>query len=121
MASPVGLTHACSLCGGSAARGYPAGKDEPLEPHCVPRRAVQVQIAGTGHYEAALKTGRFTPGALVRLVRQLRNAHDSNAVTVYAQRARNEAGYVPKDHARRLARLPDSMVLDRRRLSGVRK
>lgn len=68
------------------------------------------QLQGTGHYAAAMKAGRFTPGALVRLVREPDNAHDGNAVAVYAERARSMAGYVPKVQARRLAPMLDAGV-----------
>src|SRR5690606_3783663 len=62
---------------------------------------------GTGYYEAAVKTGRFTPGAPVTLVRESDNEHDQHAIAVYAHRARNKAGYVPKGLAKRLAPLLD--------------
>lgn len=68
------------------------------------------QLRGTNHYAAALKSGRFTPGAPVRLVREADNGHDPNAVAVYAQSGRDRAGYVPASQARRLAPMMDSGV-----------
>lgn len=68
------------------------------------------QIQGTDHYEGAVKAGRFTPGAVVRLVREPDNPHDPNAIAVYAERARNKAGYVPASQAKRLAPLLDAGV-----------
>jgi hypothetical protein len=65
-------------------------------------------IAGTSYHEAAVKSGRFTPGANVRLVREPNNVHDSNAIAVYAETGRRVVGYVPKGQARRLARLLDA-------------
>ena len=65
-------------------------------------------LRGTGYYEAAVKTGRFTPGAPITIVREPDNEYDANAIAVYAHGARNKAGYVPKGLAKRLARLLDS-------------
>jgi len=65
-------------------------------------------LRGTGYYEQAVRAGRFTPGAPVRLVRESENQHDPNAIAVYAERGRNRAGYVPKGYAKRLAPLLDS-------------
>ncbi|WP_162794462.1 HIRAN domain-containing protein [Nocardioides houyundeii] len=66
------------------------------------------QIRGTSHYEAALKTGRFTPGAPVRLVSEPENPHDPYAIAVYAEEGRERSGYVPAAVAKRLTRLMDS-------------
>lgn len=65
-------------------------------------------VAGTAYHEAAVKAGKFTPGAAVRLVREPDNVHDSNAIAVYAEKGRRLAGYVPKGQARRLAPLLDA-------------
>lgn len=65
-------------------------------------------LRGSGHYGAAAKAGRFTPGAEVQLVREPDNPHDPNAIAVYAERARAIAGYVPKGQAKRLAVLMDA-------------
>lgn len=65
-------------------------------------------LRGTGHYAAAVKAGRFTPGSPVRLVREPENEYDSNAIAVYAERGRNVAGYVPKGQAKRLAKMIDA-------------
>jgi hypothetical protein len=50
------------------------------------------QLRGTSHCAAALRTGRFTPGAPVRLVREPDNPHDPNAIAVYAETGRNKVG-----------------------------
>lgn len=65
-------------------------------------------LRGTGHYEAAVKAGRFSPGASVRLVREPSNEYDPNAVAVYAETGKRKAGYVPKGQAKRLARMLDA-------------
>ena len=57
-----------------------------------------------------MKAGRFTPGSSVRLVREADNAHDPNAIAVYAESGRSKAGYVPASQAKRLAPLMDSGV-----------
>lgn len=67
-------------------------------------------VAGTNYHEAAVKAGRFTPGATVRLVREPDNVHDANAVAVYAENGRQIAGYVPKGQAGRLAAMLDAGV-----------
>ncbi|WP_246003656.1 HIRAN domain-containing protein [Nocardioides aurantiacus] len=64
-------------------------------------------LRGTGYNEAATRSGRFTPGALLRLRREPDNPHDANALAVYAERDRNKAGYVPTGQAKRLAPLVD--------------
>lgn len=68
------------------------------------------QIRGTSYHAAALKAGRFTPGAAVRLVREPDNVHDPSAIAVYAQTGRSQVGYVPASQAKRLAPLLDSGV-----------
>ncbi|MFO6453464.1 MULTISPECIES: HIRAN domain-containing protein [unclassified Aeromicrobium] len=65
-------------------------------------------LRGTGYYEDAVKAGRFTPGAPLRLVREPDNEYDTNAIAVYAETGRRVAGYVPKGQAKRLASLLDS-------------
>ncbi|QOR69129.1 HIRAN domain-containing protein [Ruania alkalisoli] len=66
------------------------------------------RVRGVSHHEAAVRTGRFTPGSPVRLVREPDNEHDPSAVAVYAEKARRPAGYVNKQNAKRLARLLDA-------------
>lgn len=65
-------------------------------------------IRGTSYHAAAVKAGQFTPGYLVRLEREPENEHDPNAIAIYAERARNKSGYVPRGMAKRLAPLLDS-------------
>jgi hypothetical protein len=70
----------------------------------------QFNLRGAGYYQQAAQAGDFTPGASVTLVRQPDNAHDPNAVAVYADGARTLAGYVPKGTARRIAKMLDEAV-----------
>ncbi len=49
------------------------------------------QLHGSHHYQTALTSGRFTPGALVRLVREPNNPHDPNAIAVYAEGAASKS------------------------------
>ncbi len=65
------------------------------------------QLRGSSYYQAALKAGRFTPGSPVKLVREPGNAHDPNAIAIYADGARTKAGYVPGARAKTLAKLID--------------
>jgi hypothetical protein len=67
-------------------------------------------VAGTSHYKAATRAGRFTPGTPVRLVREPDNDYGSNAIAVYAENSNKIVGYVPKGQARRLAPLLDAGV-----------
>jgi hypothetical protein len=67
-----------------------------------------VTLRGSSYHAAAVKAGRFTPGSRVRLEREPDNEHDPNAIAIYAGRARNRAGYVPRGHAKRLAKLIDA-------------
>lgn len=69
-----------------------------------------VVTRGTSYHEAAVKAGRFTPGAPIRLVREPNNEHDPNAIAIYAERARRRSGYVPRGTAKRLAKLIDGGV-----------
>jgi HIRAN domain len=66
------------------------------------------QLRGSGHYEAALKAGKFTPGSPLKIAREPDNPHDPNAIAVYAEGARNKAGYVPAARAKTLAKLLDN-------------
>ena len=66
------------------------------------------QLRGTAYYPNAVKAGRLTPGAPLRLVREPANAHDTNAIAVYAEGAYQQVGYVNKQRAKRLAALMDS-------------
>lgn len=66
------------------------------------------QLRGANYYDTALKAGKFTPGSPVKLVREPDNKHDPNAIAIYAEGARNKAGYVPASRAKALARLLDA-------------
>lgn len=66
-------------------------------------------VVGTNYHAAACRSGDFSPGARVRLVRQPDNEHDPNAVAVKADKPRaGVAGYISKGHARRLAKVLDA-------------
>lgn len=66
-------------------------------------------VRGMSHHEsAAMRGGDFTPGSLVRLVREPDNPYDSNAIAVYGDGARDLAGYVPRGYAKRLSKVLDS-------------
>lgn len=66
-------------------------------------------VRGTSHHKGAAR-GDFTPGSLVRLVREPDNSHDPNAIAVYASEAHNLAGYVPRGYAKRLSKILDAEV-----------
>ena len=66
------------------------------------------RVKGVSHYEAAVRSGDFSPGAAVRLVRQPDNAYDPNAVAVYAAAATKPAGYVNRQNAARIAKRLDA-------------
>lgn len=65
-------------------------------------------VRGVAHHESAARRGDFTPGAPVRLEREPDNPHDPNAIAVYAEGARDLAGYVPRGYAKRLTKLLDA-------------
>lgn len=65
-------------------------------------------VRGMSHHKSAAMRGDFTPGTLVRLVREPDNPHDSNAIAVYAPNASNPAGYVPRGYAKRLSKVLDA-------------
>lgn len=65
-------------------------------------------VRGVSHHKSAAMRGDFTPGTLVRLVREPDNPHDSNAIAVYASNASNPAGYVPRGYAKRLSKILDA-------------
>ncbi|CAM3194674.1 HIRAN domain-containing protein [Nocardioides dubius] len=64
-------------------------------------------VRGTSHHERAARAGDFRPGAPVVLVREPQNAHDPNAIGVYASGATELAGYVPRGFAKRLTPILD--------------
>lgn len=64
---------------------------------------------GEYYHPGACRSGDFTPGARVRLVRQPDNEHDPNAVAIKADRPRaGVAAYLGKGHAKRLAKVLDA-------------
>jgi hypothetical protein len=54
-----------------------------------------VKLAGSSYRAEALQDDAFAPGRRLALVREPRNEHDPNAVAVYDEGRRLQAGYVP--------------------------
>ncbi|WP_350258391.1 HIRAN domain-containing protein [Scrofimicrobium sp. R131] len=79
----------------------------PGSPHLYKAGIFSFRLRGTSYYETAVKYGDFSPGTKLRLVREPDNEYDSNAIAIYAPRARNKAGYVNKLNAKRIAPLLD--------------
>lgn len=65
------------------------------------------QLQGESYHKSACRSGDFSPGSCVRLVREPANKFDPNAVAVYALEGDRVAAYVNKQKARTLARLLD--------------
>lgn len=86
----------------------PRGWVNPRSTHAYRSGLHTLITRGTSYHEAAVRAGRFTPGAPVRLAREPDNEHDPNAIAIYADRARRKSGYVPRGAAKRLAKLIDS-------------
>ena len=57
--------------------------------------------------EGAVTCGNFSAGTMLELKREPDNAHDPNAVAIYAPGAIMKAGYVNKQNAGRIAPLLD--------------
>ncbi len=58
-----------------------------------------VKLAGVSYREQALQDDGFAPGRRLALVREPENEHDPNAVAVWDEARRLQAGYVPADVA----------------------
>lgn len=56
-------------------------------------------VAGSAHRLDALQDSCFTPPKPVRLVAENNNQYDSNAVAIYSEDSRVQAGYVPREFA----------------------
>lgn len=66
------------------------------------------RVRGVSYHEAAVRSGNFSPGSTVRLVREPTNVHDPNAIAVYAESGRRPAGYVNRQNAARIAKRLDA-------------
>ncbi len=62
-------------------------------------RLLVVPVAGASYRLDALKDDAFRPGMPLALVREPDNPHDPNAVAVWDEARRLQAGYVPADVA----------------------
>lgn len=58
-----------------------------------------VKLAGVSYREQALQDDGFAPGRRLALVREPENEYDPNAVAVWDEARRLQAGYVPADVA----------------------
>jgi len=54
-----------------------------------------VKLAGASYRAEALQNDAFAPGRRLALVREPENEHDPNAVAVWDEERRVQAGYVP--------------------------
>jgi HIRAN domain len=67
-------------------------------------RLLVVPVAGTSYRLDALQDVAFTPGRPLALVPEPENEHDPNAVGIWDEALRLQAGYVPADLT---GRVPD--------------
>jgi hypothetical protein len=61
-----------------------------------------IAVAGVSYRLEALQDDAFAPGRRLALVPEPENEHDANAVGIWDERRRLQAGYVPADAARDL-------------------
>jgi hypothetical protein len=61
-----------------------------------------VSVAGVSFRTAALQDDAFSPGRRLALAPESDNEHDPNAIAVWDETQRVQAGYVPADQAREL-------------------
>ena len=72
-------------------------------------RLLVVSVAGSSYRLEALQDEAFAPGRRLSLVLEPDNVHDPNAVAVWDEERRVQAGYVPAEVAPRVA--ADSQAL----------
>jgi HIRAN domain len=60
-------------------------------------------VAGASYRLDALQDDAFSPGARLALVPEPENEHDPNAIAIWDEARRLQAGYVPADAARELS------------------
>jgi hypothetical protein len=78
-----------------------AATEEVVRPDDDPRLRV-IKVAGVSHRVEALQDEAFQPGSRLALVAEPDNVHDPNAIGVWDEQRRVQAGYVPADIAREL-------------------
>jgi hypothetical protein len=61
-----------------------------------------IPVAGVSYRLDALQDDAFAPGRLLALVAEPENEHDPNAIGIWDEERRLQAGYVPADVARTL-------------------
>jgi HIRAN domain len=74
-----------------------AATQEPLR--WTDERILVVKVAGTSYRGEALQDDAFAPGRRLALVPERDNEHDPNAVGVWDEARRLQAGYVPAETA----------------------
>ena len=84
-----------------------------------------VKLAGSSYRLDALQDDAFAPGRRLALVREPENEHDPNAVAVWDEERRLQAGYVPAEAAPELRGDEQALSLwefrdDERRRIGLR-
>jgi hypothetical protein len=78
-----------------------AATEELVRPDDDPRLRV-IKVAGVSHRADALQDEGFEPGRRLVLVAEPENEHDPNAIGIWDEERRVQAGYVPADIAREL-------------------
>jgi hypothetical protein len=66
-------------------------------------RAIYCKVAGISFYPQALRDRQLTPGSRLELKLEPNNAHDANAVGVWDERGRIQAGHVPAELSAEIA------------------
>jgi HIRAN domain-containing protein len=78
-----------------------AATEEVVRPDDDPRLRV-IKVAGVSHRMDTLQDDAFQPGRKLALVVEPENEHDPNAIGIWDEERRVQAGYVPADIAREL-------------------
>jgi hypothetical protein len=78
-----------------------AATEEVVRPDDDPRLRV-IKVAGVSHRLESLQDDAFEPGHRLALVPEPDNEHDPNAIGVWDEDRRVQAGYVPAEIAREL-------------------
>lgn len=97
---------------GDEGQGYVAVRNEDgqaLRWQTLPRREglEAVKVVGLKHHGNA-QDPAFAPGNALRLVREPNNPYDTNAVAVYDAEGQTQVGYLPREHAERIAKRLDA-------------
>jgi HIRAN domain len=78
-----------------------AASEELVRPNRDPRIRV-IKVAGVSYRADALQDDAFAPGRRLALVAEPDNEHDPNAIGIWDEDGRVQAGYVPAEVARGL-------------------